>query len=117
MESLRNKRIACLLTVVGLGLIACGSEDEQKTSADTLPKGVSSGEVGFKAEVYANGTRKITFSEKGHDFSILQACDGKDLVEITNHIQASSGNGIQRSPLHRACADDGRLSPADFPTP
>jgi hypothetical protein len=64
-------------------------------------------------QYHPNGTRELIYQDPEDRFAnIIQVCDGKDLIEQSSY-HLSSGNSLERSVGHAACAD-GQLTPLDF---
>lgn len=105
--------------MLGIGSAACSSADkaesvkEQTTNTSTpySPNRV-------EAKYFGNGTRTLIMIggnyEHGGLKDIFEFCDGRDLVEETFTTQGASS--VERSTDHRACIDDGKLTPEDFPS-
>ena len=109
MEKRRARRIVGLITVASLGLAACGSSGSSST--EVTHESNQDNSITYK--YFDNGTRTINFSDDYYA-TILDFCDGPDLVEQTKW-DSHAGNNVTRSVDHPACKD-GRLDPEDFPS-
>jgi hypothetical protein len=104
---------------LGIGATACGSES---TAKHQKPK---ARQAEISTKYFPNGTRELKvsgsisddlngLSHKAYPKSILQFCDGHDLVEETLEPYKDQGTSIERTVDYPACVNDGILTPADF---
>lgn len=108
-----------------LGLTACGSESEPKTTPAQETETSSTGNSGdFKIyyEYTPTGKRTTTFSGPQDDGGWnkypekIAYCEGLDFVEdtlITRYNSGAAGASSERIESHPAC-EDGKLTPEDF---
>ena len=108
----RGRNLLMAATLAGaVALAGCSGQ----SGAEPVPAPV---EPSVSAQYYTNGLRVIHYHNDDHQYAdILEFCDGPDLVEQTvnpfNEGHSGTGNALERTPKHPACAD-GRLDAADF---
>lgn len=107
---IRSAAFALALGVAVTGLASCGaSEDTSHNAVET--ESIQGPRV--TQTYFDDGSRLTDYKNDNEDYSdVFSYCDGLDLVDQTSY-NYKSGNAIDRSVAHPACAD-GKLTPADF---
>jgi hypothetical protein len=118
-NKLKAVLLGSALTLSGFALSACATENDGLggTSQEDIAQKESTNS-GITYSYLKDGSRITSYGQDGLS-NVLAHCDGKDMVERVDHFDNGydgSGNGIERSVNHPACAD-GMLTPEDFKIP
>lgn len=117
----RGTSLGTILLIGGITIstAACGSSKEHDTAVVQTDKSGTGPTVTYK--YHSNGTREIIISRDGLSDdaatanTILEFCDGPDLVEESENNTPNDwpGGGLARTVSYPACKD-GKLTPSDF---